>query len=122
MEQTIEKVKQEARNLWSCETGEQRGYLRNKLEEYSTALGIPQEELLKSWEEDRSYIAINYYQEGNQPSIKIKADKVKVFDSLDDLTKVLDVHKFRCPSCSGNSIHPYECKSGKEMPPGKTYE
>lgn len=123
MEQTIEKLKQQARDSWDGETGEQRAadleyYLRNKLEEYSNALGIPQEELLKSWETDRDYSAINYYQEANQPSIK--ADKVRVFETVEEFIQKVGKPEFRCPSCNGISTSPYSCNSGEEMSPGKT--
>ncbi len=122
MEQIIEKLKQEARNSWSGEVGEERAkklenYLRNKLNEYSTALGIPQEEILKAWEENRNYSAINCYQECNQPSIK--SEKVRVFDTVDEMLKSIGEHRFRCPSCGGESTSPYKCNSGKEMSKGK---
>jgi len=123
MEQTIEKLKEQARKSWSGETGEQRArdletYLRNKLEEYSNALNIPKEEILKSWEEDRTYSAINYYQESNQPSIK--SDKVKVFETVEEMLQAIGEKKFRCPSCNGISTNPYSCNSGEEMSKGKT--
>jgi hypothetical protein len=123
MEQTIENLKEKARNSWSGETGERRAvelekYLRGKLEEYSKALDIPQEEILKSWEEDRTYSAINYYQEANQPSIK--ADKVRVFETVDEMLKAIGDKKFRCPACNEISTNPYSCNSGEEMEKGKT--
>lgn len=122
MEQIIEKLKQQARDSWSGITGEERAenlekYLRNKLEEYSEALGISQEEILKSWEKDRSYTAINYYQECNQPSIK--GDNTKVFETVEDMLKALGKREFRCPSCGGISSNPYVCDSGLEMTKGK---
>lgn len=122
MEKTIEKLKELARDSWSGETGESRAkdleeYLRNKLDEYSCALGIPKEEILQSWEEDRTYSAINYYQEANQPSIK--AGKVKVFNTTEEVLKAIGEKKFRCPSCNGISSNPYSCNSGEEMSKGK---
>ncbi|WP_029265740.1 hypothetical protein [Virgibacillus alimentarius] len=122
MEQIIEKLKGKARNSWSGEIGEQRAielekYLRGKLEEYSNALEISQEEILKSWEEDRTYSAINYYQEANQPPIK--GDKVKVFETVEEMLQVVGERKFRCPSCNHISTNPYECNSGEEMSEGK---
>ena len=122
MEQTIEKLKGLARDSWSGRTGEERAeqlekYLREKLADYSSALDIPQEEILRAWEEQRTYSAINYYQECNQPSIK--AGKVKVFDSVDDMLKAIGDKQFRCPACEGISNNPYKCNSGKEMSKGK---
>ena len=122
MEKIIEKLKQQARDSWSGRTGEERAenlekYLRSKLEEYSKALRISQEEILNAWEKDRDYTAINYYQEGKQPSIK--SDKVKVFETFEDMLKVLGKKEFRCPSCGGISSNPYECNSGLKMSKGK---
>lgn len=122
MEQIIENLKQQARKSWNGGTGEERAenlekYLRSKLEEYSKSLEISQEEILKSWEKDRSYSAINYYQECNQPCIK--SDKAKVFETVKDMLKAIDKREFRCPSCGGISSSPYECNSGLEMAKGK---
>ena len=122
MEQIIEKLKDEARRSWSGREGENRAtklenYLRTKLEEYSNALGIPQEDILKAWENDRDYSAINYYQEANQPSIK--SEKVKVFDTVDELLQAVGEMKFRCPACDGISTNPYKCNSGLELHEGK---
>ena len=123
MEQIIEKLKEQARNSWSGKTGEERAeklenYLRNKLEEYSNDFGIDQEELLKSWEQDRDYSAINYYQEANQPTIK--ADHVKVFENIEEMLQTIGKKKFRCPSCNGVSNNPYKCDSGEKMSKEKT--
>ena len=115
MEQIIEKLKQQARESWNGELGEQRAarleeYLRTKLDEYSKATGLLQEEILKSWETHRNYSAINYYQESNQPSIK--SGKVKVFDTVENMISAIGEKKFRCHSCGGISTNPYECNSG----------
>lgn len=123
MEPTIERLKGEARNSWSGETGETRAeelekYLRAKVEEYSNALSMPQEKILEAWEKDRTYSAINYYQESNQPSLR--AGKVKVFDTTEDLVQAIGDQKFRCPSCNGITTDPYDCNSGAEMSKGKT--
>lgn len=122
MEKTIDKLKGLARDSWDGEIGERRAielekYLRTKLVEYSNALNISQEEILKSWEEDRTYSAINYYQEANQPSLK--TDKVKVFETVEEMLQAVGGKKFRCPSCYGVSTNPYECNSGEEMSKGK---
>lgn len=123
MDKIVEKLKQQARDSWSGKVGEKRAeeldkYLRAKLDEYSKALNIPQEEILKAWERDRTYSAINYYQESNQPSIK--SDKVKVFETVEELMKAIGKHEFRCPACNGISTSPYKCNSGKDMTKGKT--
>jgi hypothetical protein len=78
---------------------------------------MPQKEILEAWEKDRTYSAINYYQEANQPSFK--ADKVMVFETVDELYQAIGDKKFRCPSCGGISTNPYECNSGEEMSKGK---
>lgn len=111
MGQTIEKLKGLARDSWSGEEGERRAerlekYLRGKLAEYHETTGIPQEEILNAWERDRTYSAINYYQESNQPSIK--SDKVRVFETIDSFRESVGEKKFRCPACSGVSTDAYE--------------
>ncbi|MGG6309811.1 hypothetical protein [Paenibacillus macerans] len=118
MEQTIEMLKGLARDSWSGKTGEERAeslekYLRTKLQEYSDALNIPQEEILEAWERDRTYSAINYYQDSNQPSIK--AGKVKVFETVGHMLQAIGEKKFRCPSCEGISTNPYICDSGETV-------
>lgn len=123
MEKTIDKLKDQARDSWRGEVGEERAeklemYLRNKLAEYSNALDIPQEEILEAWEKDRSYNAINYYQEANQPAIE--NDNVKVFDNIEEMLKAIGEQKFRCPACNGISTNPYACNSEKEIQEGKT--
>jgi hypothetical protein len=122
MERIIEKLKEQARNSWSGETGERRAedlekYLRSKLKEYSIALNIPQEKILNAWEQDRTYSAINYYQEANQPTIT--SDKVRVFNTVDELLQTIGEKEFRCSSCNHISTNPYKCNSGKEMSKGK---
>ena len=122
MEQTIEKIKGLARESLSREAGERRTielekYLRNKLDEYSNALGIPKEEILEVWEEQRTCSVTNYYQEANQPSIK--AGKVRVFENVEEMLQAIGDKKFRCPSCNGISTNAYSCNSGEEMSKGK---
>lgn len=118
MEQIIKKLKEQARSSWTGEVGDQRAkelenYLRMKLDEYSSVLNISQEEILIAWEKQRTYPAINYYQEANQPTIDGK--NVKVFDSVDKMMEAIEKKEFRCPSCNGISTSPYECNSGKEV-------
>lgn len=118
----IEKLKQEARDSWSGSIGEERAteletYLMKKLEEYSEKLNIPQVEILKAWEINRNYSAINYYQECNQPDIR--TDNTKVFDTVEEMIKSLGDNKFRCPRCGQISTNPYKCDSGFKIDKGK---
>ncbi|MCR1953824.1 hypothetical protein NSA24_03115 [Clostridioides mangenotii] len=80
---------------------------------YGDKLELNWEDVLNSWEEDRSYWYMNYYQEANQP--EIKGSKVKVFDTIDDLHRAIGGKGFRCPCCGGISKNPYECNSGVEI-------
>lgn len=115
MEATIEKLKQEALDSWDGQIGEERAealenYLRAKITEYADALGISQNEILESWEKHRTYSAINYYQECNQPSIK--GENVRIFDTVEQLSASIGEREFRCPYCKGVSSSPYVCVCG----------
>lgn len=118
MEELIKKLKQQARESWSGKIGEERAealekYLRNKTKEYSDALNISQEDILKAWEERRTYSAINYYQDCNQPSLN--GGKTKVFETVEEMLTGIVEKKFRCPNCGEISTNPYECNSGKVL-------
>lgn len=109
----IKRLKEEARQSWSGEVGEERAerlekYLCAKLKEYSQILNEPEEEILISWENSRNYSAINYYQEVNQPSLS----KAKIFKDAEEMNKSIVNNKFRCSCCGGISTNPYECNSG----------
>jgi hypothetical protein len=84
---------------------------------YAEKLGLNWEDILDSWEADRTYWYMNYYQESNQP--EINGDKVKAFETVDEMLKSIGDKKFRCPACGGISTNPYECNSGLEMSKGK---
>ena len=77
---------------------------------YGEKLGVPWEDILDSWEADRNYWYMNYYQECNQP--KIESSSVHMFDTVDDLRKAIGTDGFRCPCCGGVSKSPYICDSG----------
>lgn len=77
---------------------------------YEKSLGIPWETILYSWEKDRSYWYMNYYQDCNQPEITSK--RVKVFDTVQDFISSAGKKEFRCPSCGGVSTDPYACNGG----------
>lgn len=76
---------------------------------YGEATGLNWEEVLDSWEEDRGYWYMNYYQDSNQP--EIKGGKVRVFGTLEEFRNAIGNMKFRCPSCGKVTTDPYECKS-----------
>lgn len=78
---------------------------------YSCKTGISVAELLNTWESDRSYWYMNYYQDGNQP--KLNRSDIYMLDTLDDFKKILDAKEFRCPACGGISTDPQRCDSGK---------
>ena len=110
MEKIIKMLKQEARDSWNGDVGEQRAiklekFLRSKLEEYSRVLEITQEEILKAWEENRDYTAINYYQEAHFP----KLENVEIFETMDDYKIKYHSRLYICPSCGKESTDPYEC-------------
>lgn len=80
---------------------------------YGESLDMNWEDILDSWEGRRSYWYMNYYQDANQPLIK--ADKVRVFDTVEDLHKSIGDKGFRCPSCGQVTTNPYECNSGYKV-------
>jgi hypothetical protein len=92
-------------------------WIIDRAKHFGEKLGLNWEDILNSWEEDRDYWYMNYYQECNQP--EIKGDKVRVFDTVEDMLKAIGEKKFRCPACGGISTNPYECNSGLEMSKGK---
>lgn len=89
----------------------------DRAKHYGEKLGLNWMDILDSWETSRNYSYMNYYQDSNQP--EIKGEKVRVFESVDEMLKAIGEKKFRCPSCGGISTSPYECNSGQEMSKGK---
>lgn len=85
---------------------------------YSDKLGISINDILNAWVDGCNYSFMNYFQDANQP--EIKGDKVKVFDTVEQMLQEIGESKFRCPSCNGISTNPYSCNSGEEMAKGKT--
>ena len=76
---------------------------------YGEATGLDWQAILDSWEADRRYWYMNYYQDCNQP--EIKGGKTKVFDTLEEFRQSIGGKRFRCPSCGKETGDPYECKS-----------
>lgn len=87
-------------------------WIIDRAKHYEEKLGIPWMEILDSWEEDRTYWYMNYYQESMQPLID--SDNVYVFESAEDLRKKVG-NEFICPRCKGISTDPYDCNSGIEI-------
>jgi hypothetical protein len=89
----------------------------DRAKHYGEKLGLNWEDILDSWEADRNYWYMNYYQDCNQP--EIKGDKVRVFESVGEMRKAIGKKGFWCPACGGVSKDPYACNSGLEMSKGK---
>lgn len=85
---------------------------------YGEKLQLNWEDVLASWEEDRSYWYMNYYQDSNQPTIK--GDGVRTFETVQEMLESIGDKEFRCPCCEGISSNPYVCNSGQPMSKGKT--
>lgn len=99
-----------------CEYCDKYKFAIDRAKHYEEKLGIPWQEVLQSWEEDRTYWYMNFYQECNQP--KIESDNVFVFESAEELREKVGT-EFVCPCCKGISTDPYECNSGVEISKGK---
>lgn len=91
-----------------CEYCRKFRWVIDRAKHYEEKLGIPWAEILESWEEDRSYWYMNYYQDCEQPLIK--PDKVRVYDTMEDFKKAAVHSEYVCPSCGKVSNDPYECK------------
>lgn len=109
-------LKQEARNSWKGETGEERSrqlesFLDERIGQYAEKFSIDKGELLEMFEEARDYSAINFYQEAHFPSL----DNVRVFQNMAELKKSVGNLGFECPCCGGVSTDAYRCDSGLAM-------
>lgn len=100
------------KELW-----EKYDWIINRAQHYADKFDLTVDEILNSWEEDRNYWYMNYYQDSNQPLIE--GDRVRTFETVEDLLTSIGEKKFRCPSCDGISTNPYACDSGDEMSKGK---
>lgn len=81
----------------------------NKAMHYAEKTEIKASDILDSWERDRSYWYMNYYQEANQP--EIKTENVRVFENDEEFKKSVGKSGFRCPCCKGISTNPVECNT-----------
>lgn len=89
----------------------------DRAKHYSEKLGLNWKDILNSWENQRDYWYMNYYQEAHQP--KIEGNNVRVFETVDEMLASIVEMKFRCPACGGISTDPYACNSGLEIKKGK---
>ena len=95
-----------------CEYCAKYKWAIDRAKQYGEKLGIPWREVLKSWEDGRSYWFMNYYQDANQPAIE--SDNVFVFENVEEMKEKCG-KQFICPHCKGISSDPYECNSGKKV-------
>ena len=119
IDEIIEKLKEQARESWTGETGEERAdrlevFLRAMLKEYSAVLGFSEIDIFTKLEERRDYSAINYYQLANFPSLK----DVRVYDTVEQLRNDFQSGKFVCPNCKKLSTDCTACDSGLIMKDG----
>jgi hypothetical protein len=80
---------------------------------YAERTGLDAADILDRWEEGRNYWYMNYYQDAEQPLLN---EKVRVFDTVEDLLASIGKAGFRCPYCGGITKSPYECDSGVIVP------
>lgn len=85
----------------------------DRAKHYAEKLGLDWMDVLTSWEENRTYWYMNYYQDANQP--EIKGDDVRVFESVEEMKRAIGAMEFRCPACNGISTSPYACNSGVKV-------
>lgn len=96
----------------TCEYCEKFKWAINRAKHYEEKLGIPWREIMKSWEDDRTYWFMNYYQDCEQPLID--SDNVFVFESVQAFKDKCG-QRFICPHCNGISTDPYKCNSDKRI-------
>lgn len=85
-------------------------WVLSRAQHYAEKTGLDPADILNAWERGRTYWYMNYYQECNQP--EIKADSVRVFDTVEALRESIGTGGFVCPHCEQISRSPYECDSG----------
>lgn len=93
-------------------------WIIDRVKEYGEHTNLDWMEILDAFEERRSYWYMNYYEEGDFPSVD--SGKIRFFETVEDLVASTENKGFRCPACNGISTNPYECNSGQEMSSGKT--
>jgi hypothetical protein len=82
----------------------------DRAKHYAEKTGLDAAAILDSWEKQRDYWYMNYYQDCNQPEIAGSGGAdVHVFDTIEAAQASFDGKGFRCPACKGVSKSPYEC-------------
>jgi hypothetical protein len=94
----------------------QLSWIIERAKHYAEKTGLEAADILDSWEKDRNYWYMNYYQDSNQPLLN---ESVHVFETMEDLEKSVGKSGFRCPSCAGVSSNPYECNTNIKDKNGK---
>jgi len=84
-------------------------WIIERAKHYAEKLNMSIVEVLDSWEKNRDYWYMNYYQDANQPLL---SENVKVFETMEDFKKSVSDKGFRCPYCNGVSTNPSKCDSG----------
>lgn len=74
---------------------------------YGDKLGLSWEVILDSWEKQRHYWYMNYYQSANIPRLDNKV--IRIFQNQMEYQLAVKDSKFRCPTCKGESSSPYHC-------------
>ena len=85
----------------------------DRAKHYQDKTGIDWRDILKGWEEQRTYWYENFYQEGNQP--EIKTDNVIVVKNREEFFNKYPSKKFVCPYCKGITTDPNSCNSGVKV-------
>lgn len=92
-------------------------WVLDRAKHYAEKTGLNWQDILNSWESNRNYWYMNYYQDCSQP--RLDGGRVKVFDTIEDLKASIGASQFRCPLCNGVSSNPYACNSGIITKSGK---
>lgn len=85
-------------------------WIMDRVKHYSEQLGIPESDILDSWEKDRDYWYMNYYQDSRQPLIT-SVGNVRIFNTREEFQTSLQEKGFRCPRCNHVSMKHNECDS-----------
>lgn len=91
-----------------CEYCSKFKWAVDRAKHYAEKTDLSYLEILKSWEEERDYWFMNYYQDCKQP--EIKDDNVHIFDTVEGFLASLQGKDFRCPSCGSDSSNGVHCR------------